>query len=109
MTADKQMTCVERGAIEAVMRMVALLEATGDASGALRELEHFMGKVRERVLVPLENIVKREQEASDTFPWLVKSRPDRFKLPINSCKSRRRMSQQLIGDMIMLDPPVCFT
>ncbi len=72
---------IERKAVDAVLRVVHLLVEAGDSHGALRELEHFVGKMQERVLVPLEEAVKSEIKVENFFPWLVKSRPDRFKLP----------------------------
>nr|MDO8084351.1 hypothetical protein [Candidatus Sigynarchaeum springense] len=83
--ANKQMIFVEKGAVDAVMRVMVLLEEAGDADGALREMKHFLAALRAKVLVPLGDIVKKEAEASDVISWLVKSNPERFRSPITSC------------------------
>ena len=54
----------------------------GDTRGALRELEHFVAALEDSVLVPLEAVILKGSGACDGFPWLVKSRPERFGLSI---------------------------
>jgi hypothetical protein len=74
------MVYVEQGAIDAVLQAVRLLSEAGDTRGALRELEHFVAALADSMLVPLEVVVSKEAGAGDSFPWLVKSRPERFGL-----------------------------
>jgi hypothetical protein len=62
------------------MGAVKLLNEAGDERGALRELEHFVATLKEKVLVPLESVIMKETGACDGFPLLVKSRPERFQL-----------------------------
>jgi len=71
---------VEQRTIEAVLRAARLLEEAGDERGALRELEHFVAALKGKVLVPLGELVLQEPVARDGFPWLVKSRPDMYRI-----------------------------
>jgi hypothetical protein len=80
MTENKQMAYVERGAVDAVLLIVQVLCEAGDETGALRELAHFVEKMRECVMVALEEVVENERGFSGGFPWVVKSRPERFRL-----------------------------
>jgi hypothetical protein len=80
MMTETNMAYVERGAIDAVLQAVRLLSEAGDTRGALRELEHFVAALKDKVLVPLEVEVLKESGACDGFPWLVKSRPERYQL-----------------------------
>jgi hypothetical protein len=57
--ADNHIVCVEQGAMDAVLGAVKLLNETGDTRGALRELEHFVAALKDKVLVPLEAVVLR--------------------------------------------------
>ena len=82
MMADKHIAYVEQGAIGAVLGAVKLLKKAGDTRGALRELEHFVAALEDSVLVPLEAVILKGSGACDGFPWLVKSRPERFGLSI---------------------------
>jgi hypothetical protein len=81
MMADKHIAYVEHGAIDAVMGAVKLLKKAGDTRGALRELEHFAAALKDKVLVPLSNVIEKAEEETDAFPWVVKSRPERYRLP----------------------------
>ena len=81
MMADKHIAYVEQGAIDAVLGAVKLLNEAGDTRGALRELEHFVAALEDKVLVPLEAVVLKELGTCDGFPWLVKSRLELFRLP----------------------------
>ncbi len=80
MMEDNQMAYVERGAVEAVLRIVHLLEEAGNEKGALRELAHFMEKMRDRVMVPLETVIEQEHDHTDDFPLVVRLQPERFRL-----------------------------
>ena len=80
MMKDKRRIYVEQDAVEAVMWAVRLLEESGDECGALRELEHFISGLKEKVMMPLDELVLEESRARDGFPWLVKSRLDMYRL-----------------------------
>lgn len=80
MMVTRQLTFVEKEAVEAVLRAVQLLRDAGDEAGALRELQHFVEKMRERLMVPLDSLVDKAHQLSNGFPWIVRSRPERFKL-----------------------------
>ena len=79
-SGNRIVAVVDEQAIGAVLRVVALLESAGDPRGALRELEYFMKALQERVLLPLETVVEKERDVRRAFPWVVRSRPDRFRL-----------------------------
>ena len=59
MMADKHIACVEQGAIDAVLGAVELLNEAGDTRGALRELEHFVAKLKDKILVPLSDVIEK--------------------------------------------------
>jgi hypothetical protein len=71
MMAGTHMAYVEQGAMDAVLGAVELLNEAGDERGALRELEHFVAALKDKVLMPLEAVVSKESGAGDSFPWLV--------------------------------------
>jgi hypothetical protein len=81
MMADKHIAYVEQGAIDAVLGAVKLLNEAGDERGALRELEHFVAALENKVLVPLGVVIEKADGETDDFPWVVKSRPERYRLP----------------------------
>ena len=81
MMADKHIAYVEQGAIDAVLGAVKLLKKAGDTRGALRELEHFVAALEDKILVPLGDVIDKAAGAIDGFPWVVKSRPVRYRLP----------------------------
>ncbi len=80
MMADKHIAYVEQGAIDAVLGAVRLLKKAGDTRGALRELEHFVAALKDKVLVPLSDVIEKAAGDTDDFPWVVKSRPDRYSI-----------------------------
>jgi hypothetical protein len=51
MMADKHIAYVEQGAIDAVLAAVRLMREAGDERGALRELEHFVAELENKVMV----------------------------------------------------------
>jgi hypothetical protein len=57
------------------------LSEAGDTRGALRELEHFVTALMDRVLVPLGDVIKKAEGETDEFPLIVKSMPGRYRLP----------------------------
>jgi hypothetical protein len=73
MMGDMHVAYVEQGAIDAVLQAAKLLGEAGDTRGALRELEHFVAA--------LATVILKESGTCDAFPWLVKSRPERYQLP----------------------------
>ena len=81
MMADKRIAYVEQGAIGAVLGAVELLNEAGDTRGALRELEHFVAALKDNILVPLGDVIEKAEGETDEFPWVVKSRPERYRLP----------------------------
>ena len=81
MMTETNMACVEQGAIDAVLRAAQLLVEAGDTRGALRELEHFVAALKDNILIPLGDIVPKAVDVTNGFPWLVKSRPERYQLP----------------------------
>lgn len=78
---ETNMAFVEQGAIDAVLQAVRLLSEAGDTHGALRELEHFVAAMKDKILVPLSDVIKKVEGETDEFPWVVKSRPERYRLP----------------------------
>jgi hypothetical protein len=75
------MAYVEQGAIDAVLRAAQLLVEAGDTRGALRELEHFVAALEDKILVPLGDVIEKAAGETDDFPWIVKSRLERYRLP----------------------------
>ncbi len=63
MMAGKHIAYVEQGAIDAALGAVELLSEAGDTRGALRELEHFVAALEDKVMVPLEMVVMKEAAA----------------------------------------------
>ncbi len=80
MMADKHIAYVEQGAIDVVLGAVKLLSEAGDTRGALRELEHFVAALKDKILVPLGDVIEKAAGETDDFPWVVKSRPGRYRL-----------------------------
>jgi hypothetical protein len=81
MMAETNMAYVEQGAIDAVLQAVRLMREAGDTRGALRELEHFVTALKDNILVPLGDMIEKAAGETDEFPWIVKSRPERYRLP----------------------------
>jgi hypothetical protein len=82
MMTETNMVYVEQGAVDAVLQAVRLLSEAGDTRGALRELEHFVAALKDKILVPLGVVIEKTASETDDFPWIVKSWPERFKLSI---------------------------
>jgi hypothetical protein len=82
MMAGRDIVYVERAATDAVLRAARLLAEAGDERGALRELGHFVSALGDKVLVPLGYVIEKAAGEIDEFPWIVKSRPERFGLSI---------------------------
>ena len=80
MMAKTNMAYVEQGAIDAVLHAVRLMREAGDTRGALRELEHFVAALKDNILVPLGDVIEKAAGETDDFPWIVKSRPERYRL-----------------------------
>jgi hypothetical protein len=78
--AAKHIAYVEQGAIDAALGAAKLLSEAGDTRGALRELEHFVAALEDKILVPLSDVVVKATSETDGFPWVVKSRPEQFGL-----------------------------
>jgi hypothetical protein len=81
MMAETNMAYVEQVVIDAVLRAARLLVEAGDERGALRELEHFAAALKDKILVPLSNVIEKAEDETDAFPWVVKSMPERYRLP----------------------------
>ena len=81
MIVQTNMAYVEQGAIDAVLRAAQLLVEAGDTRGALRELEHFVVALKDNILVPLGDMIEKAEGETDEFPWVVKSRSERYRLP----------------------------
>jgi hypothetical protein len=73
MMADKHIAYVEQGAIDAALGAAKLLSEAGDTRGALRELEHFVAALEDRVLVPLGDAIEKAAGETDDplTTWLV--------------------------------------
>ena len=81
MMAETNMAYVEQGAIDAVLQAVRLLHEAGDTRGVLRELEHFVAALKDKILVPLSDVIEKAEGETDDLSWIVKSRPERYRLP----------------------------
>ncbi len=82
MMANKRIAYVEQGAIDVVLGAVKLLNEAGDTRGALRELGHFVAALKDKILLPLGVVIEKAEGETDDFPWIVKSRPEKFTLSI---------------------------
>jgi hypothetical protein len=80
MMTETNMAYVEQGAIDAVLQAVRLMCEAGDERGALRELEHFVAALEDKILVPLSDVIEKAAGETDEFPWIVKSRLEKFTL-----------------------------